>query len=101
MQCGKEGDMNEGNLKIEKIQKSSKAALIVTNIVKILLIVAAVISLIVGFIMIGKQDIINSIFVEDLTSKAVTIEDFDWALRGKWYSIWQRMGRLLWQLVYF
>ena len=44
-QCGKEGDMNENNLKIKKIQKSSKAAFTVTNIVKIFLIVVAVILL--------------------------------------------------------
>lgn len=82
-QCGKEGDMNENNLKIKKIQKSSKAAFTVTNIVKIFLIVAAVILLITGFIMIGRQEFFNASFDAALRYGEFTVEEFDWAFEGQ------------------
>ena len=75
--------MNENNLKIEKIQKSSKVALTVTNIVKIFLIVMTVLLLIMGFIMIGVKDTFNWLFMEAVESGAFTIEEFEWAFEGE------------------
>lgn len=75
--------MNENNLKIKKIQKSSKAAFTVTNIVKIFLIVAAVILLITGFIMIGRQEFFNASFDAALRYGEFTVEEFDWAFEGQ------------------
>lgn len=75
--------MNESNLKIEKIQKSSKAALMVTNIIKVFLIVATVILLIMGFIMIGGQDFFNSIFAKAMEVGAFTMEEFEWDFEGQ------------------
>ena len=51
--------MSESNLKIEKIQKSGKAALMVTNIVKIICIVAAVAACLAGCIIIGLGTEVN------------------------------------------
>ena len=75
--------MNENNLKIKKIQKSSKAAFTVTNIVKIFLIVVAVILLITGFIMIGRQEFFNASFDAALRYGEFTVEEFDWAFEGQ------------------
>lgn len=75
--------MKESNMKIEKIQKSSKAALTVTNIVKVFLIVAAVILFITAFLMIGGQDFFNASFDAALRYGAFTVEEFDWAFEGQ------------------
>lgn len=71
------------NLKIEKIQKSSKAAFTQTNIVKIFLIVMTVILLVLGFIMLGVKDVFNWLFMEGVESGAFTVEEFEWAFEGQ------------------
>ncbi|MCM1136282.1 MAG: hypothetical protein NC400_12000 [Clostridium sp.] len=58
-QCGNEGMMGENNTKIEKIKKSSKAAYIVTNILKSLLLVCAAIALVSGMLVIGLGGVVN------------------------------------------
>lgn len=75
--------MNENNLRIEKIQKSSKAAFTVTNIFKVFLMVAAVILLIVGLISIGMKDMFNWAFMKGVESGAFTVEEFEWAFEGQ------------------
>ena len=75
--------MNENNLKIEKIQKSSKAALIVINVVNIFLIAATVIFFIGGLIIIGMKDTFNLLFMEAVESGAFTVEEFKWAFEGE------------------
>lgn len=51
--------MRESDLKIEKIQKSSNVAAILTKVVKIICIVMAVLTMVSGCILIGAQDYIN------------------------------------------
>lgn len=51
--------MTEVNTKIEKIKKSSKAAYVVTNVLKIFLIVCSMLSILAGMLVIGLGDVLN------------------------------------------
>ena len=63
--------MSDGNLKVQKIQKSSRIALKAARAVKVILIVAAVLALSTGAMMIAFQDPINR-----EVEKAVSRGDF-------------------------
>lgn len=51
--------MSESNTKIEKIKKSSKAAYVVTNILKVFLMVCSILAILSGMLVIGLGDILN------------------------------------------
>ena len=63
------------NLKIERIQKSSRAAFIVTNVIKILLIVCSGISIVAGCMVIGFRSIINSALTKESVITDLLEED--------------------------
>lgn len=58
--------MREENVKIEKIQKSSKIALTITIVAKIFAIAIAVIACLSGILLIGAKDIIKDIINEEI-----------------------------------
>lgn len=66
--------MREENVKIVKIQKSSKAALTITTIVKIFAIAMAVVACLCGFLIIGLRETVNKEFTERLTSGQIQSE---------------------------
>lgn len=72
--------MNENNLKIEKIKKSSKVALNVTNIVKTICAVCAGITIVAGCIMIGLRGVVNDGFVIAMENGVFTPDDLDLSL---------------------
>lgn len=74
--------MNENNLKIEKIQKSSKIAFRVTNVVKVFGIIGAVILIIAGCIVIGGKDTLNRELGEEL-KEGFTVEEFSDSFGGR------------------
>lgn len=67
--------MGENNMKIEKIRKSSKAAYVVTNILKIFLIVCAVLAILGGIIVIGFGGAINQSLGRALQSGEIKERD--------------------------
>lgn len=67
--------MSENNLKIEKIQKSSKIAQQVTNVVKIICIVGAVIAFLTGCIIVGLKEPVNRELQKAIESGALNEEE--------------------------
>lgn len=68
--------MGENDVKIKKIQKSSKAALTITGFAKIFAIVMAVILMLTGFLLIGIKEFINEEFAKDIESGEILSEEF-------------------------
>lgn len=71
-----EGKM-KGNMKIEKIKKSSSIALKVTNIIKIICAVCAGITIIAGCIMIGLKGVVNDGFAVAMENGLFTEDDLN------------------------
>lgn len=69
--------MSEEKTIIEKIQKTSKVGVIVTNIVKIFCIVMSVLVIPTGAIMVGVSNQINGIFEEAVASGELQMSDMD------------------------
>lgn len=67
--------MSEENLKIEKIRKSSKIALIVTRITNIVAIAGAVACIVGGSAIYWFRDIINTGLMSGITSEAIQEKD--------------------------
>ena len=67
--------MSESNSKIEKIQKSSKTALLVINIAKIFCIACAVIAIVVGCIVIGMRTQFGHEFQTAIDEGTIVRED--------------------------
>lgn len=67
--------MSETNVKIEKIQKTSKIVLILASIAKVLCIVVAVSCLVGGMLSFGLKDAINSGIIRDLDNGTLQMED--------------------------
>ena len=67
--------MSEVNSKIEKIQKSSKRALVATNVIRTLCIVCAVIAIVSGSCIIGFRDVIDREFQVAMESGEFTQEE--------------------------
>lgn len=74
--CGKEVKMSEENAKIEQIKKSSKAALVVSNISKVLTIMGSGISLISGFLVFRFRREVNEALASWME------QDYDERLNG-------------------
>lgn len=74
--------MREENMRIEKIQKSSKAALTITTIAKIFAITMAVILCLCGFLMIGLKGILNEAISYGIESGQLQPEEFSFAYEG-------------------
>lgn len=67
----------KGNMKIEKIKKSSGIALKVTNIIKIICAICAGITIIAGCVMIGFKGAINSGFTVAMENGFFTEDDLE------------------------
>lgn len=67
--------MSESNSKIEKIKKSSHVALVLTQIIRIILMIGAVISAGVGFFCLGAREFLDQEFVKAIAAGELTWED--------------------------
>ncbi len=74
--------MRESNLKIEKIQKSSRAAAILANVAKTVCIVAAAILLVVGFLTIGFKDEMDREIAAAVESGAISLDKMMSSMEG-------------------
>ena len=75
-----EGKMNENSVKIEKIKKSSKIALNVTNIIKIICAVSAGIAIVSGCVMVGLRGIVNDGFAIAMNNGIFSADDLELSL---------------------
>ena len=75
--------MNENNVKIVNIQKSSKAAYTISNIAKIFAIAMAVLTFLVGAILIGMRGKFNEEFYREIESGKILPEEFFTGLDSK------------------
>lgn len=86
--------MREENVKIEKIQKSSKIALTITIVAKIFAIAIAVIACLSGILLIGAKDIINEEIEKGVENGVLLQEQLMTGIEGE-------IGRKLIQDGYF
>lgn len=69
--------MSGENSKIEKIKKSSRIALVVANVTKILVIVGAVACIVGGIAIYACKDIINEILASEIVNEAIQEKDME------------------------
>lgn len=62
------------NTKIEKIQKSSNAALIVTKIIRVIAIIMAVITFVAGILFVAFRNFLNAEFAKAIGAGALDLE---------------------------